>query len=170
MKLSNKMITGAVFSLATLFSAGTLAASAQVNWVNPDSYRDLEPGHSDSKSNFQTRFFKSLEKHIQKLAKENLPPNYTLAVAVYDVDLSGSINMGSSYSGLKMMRYVGEDQPPAIELGYIVVDENNKEVAKGAKLLQDKDFRWRRKQSQEFHHEKKLIEKWFDKELSKIQS
>ena len=170
MKLTKNLLTGAVFSLATLFSASSLAATAQVNWVNPDNYRDLEPGHSDSKTNFQKRFFKSLEKHIQKLAKENLPPNYTLAVAVYDVDLSGSLNMGSSYAGMKMMRMVGEDQPPAIELGYIVVDENNKEVLKGAKFLKDKNFRWRRKQSKEFFHEKKLIEKWFNKELSKIDS
>lgn len=166
-------ISRSLISLGVLLgSFGSLAAAetpkTQVQWVQPETFKDISAGHSESQKNFQKRFFGAMEKQIEKIAEEMLPEQFTLAVAVYDVDLSGEIKFDQSYSGMKKLRVIGTDTPPVINLGYLVVDKQNNSVKSGAEILFEVNFRYQKAHTTEFAFEKRLLTRWLKKELKDL--
>lgn len=165
---SKNLVKAATFAVASALSMNAFAAKVQVNWVSPENYSDILPGHTDSADKYQQRFFTAMEKRIKKVADDYLPADYTLAVAVYNVDMAGVINASQSYDGMKMTRLIGEGQAPSIELGFLVLDKDGKEVIKGADILREDNFRYRTNHSKEFFHEGRIVEKWFKKQLASV--
>ena len=153
-----------VLSLA-LLSFGAVSGEAEIKWVNVDKYTDLK---SDTKSNevkLQQAFFKKLQDEASKFAQENLPSNQRLVIAVYDVDLAGSVELAGGNGRWALKRVVKDETPPSLSVGYIVVDDSGKEIKSGAEALTVNMFRNRGHESWRFFYETRLLNKYLSKEL-----
>ena len=157
MKIINRVLSGALFSLLVTSLQG-FAATSEVKWTNPDDYRDIRPGESHRK-HFRDRTFNTLEKHFSQLA-EKLPEGQTLKIDVSNVDLAGDVN----YGGLKRFRIIKEIYFPKMSFSYQVVDMKNFEISAGEVDLKDMSFmrntglRYRNKS---LGYEMKMLDDWF---------
>ncbi|MFT6268691.1 MAG: hypothetical protein ACJAVV_001506 [Alphaproteobacteria bacterium] len=140
-----------------------------VKWIEPKSFTDVrEPNFSSEK--FRRHVFSQLEKHLDKLAKD-LPEGQLLSVSVSDVDLAGRIEPASfvglsrSMEDIRILRNV---DIPRIEFAYELLDENgnvlrSEEVSlKNMGYLHGSGISSRNKP---FVHEKKMLSKWFAKNI-----
>ena len=107
--------------LFTVFGSSTraLGADVEVNWLEPDTYRDILPGEQHRKS-FRERIFTSLNKHFAKIS-DQLPENQVLKVNVSNLDLAGD----TLHAGSKRIRIIKEIYFPRIEFSYQLI---NKEI------------------------------------------
>ena len=168
MRFTRSLITLGVLIGSLSHAVVAEPVKTQIQWVKPENFKDISAGHSESQKNFQKRLFAAIEKHIQNIANEMLPEQFTLAVAIYDMDLSGEIKFDQSYSGMKKLRVVGTDTPPVINLGYLIVDKHNNDVKSGAEVLYESNFRYKKVQSNEFAFEKRLLTRWLKEEFEDL--
>jgi hypothetical protein len=152
--------------LILFISLNVYSGQAQVNWVTPEKYTDIKAGDNENQMALQKSLFNLIEKQFNEFSKTNIPINHTLAIAIYDVDLAGSVQVVSANQTLKLTRVINESTPPFISLGYIVIDNNNNtEIKSGTKLLTIKNFRTRAYKSNLFGHEKYSIKQWLTTEF-----
>ncbi|PCI62211.1 MAG: hypothetical protein COB35_04550 [Gammaproteobacteria bacterium] len=158
-----KKILGCSFALLTVltFTSSTFAANVEVEWKNPENYRDIVAGNTEGKNKFQQTLFTELEATFSKSAKK-LPENYHMKVVMIDVDLAGQVQQGRAIS----MRTVNDYDFPRLKFYMYLYDQNNNIVLQGTQNLKerkDKHNAFRMKGSQtRFYLEKDLIKKWFD--------
>lgn len=153
-----------ILSLAVL-SFGAVSGEAEIKWVNADKYTDLKGDTKSDEARVQQAFFKTMQEEANKFAKENLPSNQKLVIAIYDVDLAGSVRLANGNGRLSLRRVVKDETPPGLSVGYIVVDDSGKEIKSGAKALTVTMFRNRGFDSSRFFYETRLLNDYLSKEL-----
>ncbi|MBO9491032.1 DUF3016 domain-containing protein [Endozoicomonas sp. G2_1] len=156
----NKIVIYTVIGSLTLLASNfSFAATAEVEWNEPEKYRDIRAGN-ETRKHFQNRVFKQLGDHFSKLA-EQLPEGQTLKVKVTDVDLAGDVNFG----GMNQVRIIKRVFSPRLEFSYQLLDKQNQEVTASDVDLKDLGFldnhlklRYR---NRSFGYEKQMLDDWF---------
>jgi len=158
-----KMLTSTllVFFTAMLLSNTTYAGTSNVSWLDPDKYRDINPGEQGRKQ-FRENTFQHFEKHFAKLA-ENLPEGQILKVTVTDVDLAGDTHA----AGISRMRIVKDIYFPRLNFSYQLVDTNGIEIIADTVVLKDMSFMMGGSRLKYRNHalsyEKTMLDDWFAK-------
>ncbi len=144
-----------------IFTFQTSAANVDVEWVNPEKFRDMEPS-SGSKNRYQKRVMKNFDKYFLSLA-ERLPENYQLKIRITDVDLSGRV----TYENVQHIRIIREAYFPKMDLSYELLDTDKSLISSGEAKLKDMKYlvgsvsiRYR---NESLGYEKKMLKKWFNK-------
>jgi len=89
--IQNKVLKALCVILTTSFiMAGHVnAAAVEIEWVKPDSYKDIENGVM-GKGAFKFKVFKAINKTLTELA-EQLPEQQVLHIKIHDIDLAGEV-------------------------------------------------------------------------------
>jgi hypothetical protein len=161
-KTMKKLILAAA---ALIFSSSVFAGNVQIRWVDVEKYSDLKPTSNERADALQSKFFDFMQRTVEEYAKNNIAKDYTLVIAVYDVDLAGKVKPSNNYGVQSMSRIIDDSTPPRLSVGYILVDKDNKEIKSGAALIESKKFRARGSNASTFHYEKKAIKRWLDSEF-----
>lgn len=148
------------FLLYFLCLSGAYAATVEVKWVKPDSYRDIHHGE-DFKERYREWLFYTFDKHFAKLAEE-LPEKQHLEIEVLNVDLAGDVH----YGGIDLIRVIVDRYHPRMELRYVLLDENKEKIKSEHAFLKDTGFMYStslRYKRSALGYEKKMIDTWFKK-------
>ena len=151
--------------LLPLFAHSAYAGSSHIKWVGVDDYHDLKSGDNLKDNTFKTRFFKAIESEVEKLAMEKLSPEQAVVLAIRNVDLAGTLTLVNHYGSQKMIRTFGQETPASISIGYIVIEKSGKEIASGAEVIIENNFRFKTTRADNFYHERKLIRDWLSNEF-----
>lgn len=150
-------------------SSFTLLAQAsesaiKVEWFQPEKYTDIRPSN-ESKAMYRKHVIESFDKFWAKLS-EKLPQGYQLALTIKDVDLAGDVNPLYRVDN-RDIRVIKDMYFPKITLDYQLQDATGAVVASEQNVkIKDMNFMSSvglRFSSQEFGHEKNMLEKWFTK-------
>ena len=140
------------------------AATVEVEWKNPDDYRDIISGNIQSKSNFRKSLFRTMAATFAKHAV-NLPPDYNLKVVMIDIDLAGKVQLGRNIE----IREINDHDFPRIKFNIVLTDKNDNIILQGVQNLKEQKYKhnsFRMKGSQSsFYLETDLINKWFTAHL-----
>lgn len=145
------------------FSAHSMAASSEVDWVKPEDYSDIRPAN-ENRSRFHKRIFERLDEHFSELAAK-LPADQTLKVQVHNLDLAGDVRymMGPNNSTIRVVKDI---YFPKMRFSYQLVDKNDSEVTSGEADIKDMSFNTGIRNSSStdsFYYEKEMISDWFKK-------
>lgn len=154
----NKIVSFILLSF--LFLSNAYAATVEVKWVKPDSYRDIHHGE-DFKESYREWLFYTFDKHFTKLAKE-LPENQHLEIEVLNVDLAGDVH----YGGIDLIRIIVDRYHPRMELRYVLLDENKEKIQSEHAFLKDTGFMHGvslRYKKSSLGYEKQMLDTWFKK-------
>ncbi|WP_448214201.1 DUF3016 domain-containing protein [Colwellia sp. MEBiC06753] len=160
--MKNVKLPTAFATLALLVSGMVNAAAVEVEWSDPDSYRDIRPAN-ESREGFKQRTFKDFEKIFAKLAAK-LPEDNTLKLKVTDVDLAGSVEFGRT----QPIRVVRTIDFPRIDFSYQLLDGKQQVIASEEVSLKDMNFmsnNQARFKNQSLGYEELMLERWFDKTM-----
>jgi hypothetical protein len=147
--------------LSTVFGSGAAsAANVDVQWQNPDHYRDVQ-ATGTSQAKFRQQVFKVLDKQFREEAGR-LPGNQTLHVTVNNLDLAGEIEYfwNDFPEGIRVMRRVDF---PRMELSYELRGADNKVLKSGNANLHDLGFQddlSARLDSSPLRYEKSMVRNW----------
>src|SRR4051794_38864780 len=78
-------------ALIAACSSGAFVGTVQVSYVNPSKFLDAGNSAWDEKDNLN-----ALARFMERLGRDFLPTDQTLRIEVLDVDLAGSVRVGSS--------------------------------------------------------------------------
>lgn len=134
------------------------AASLEINWINPEKYRDIKAGNQHRKS-FQEQVFKELEEHLSALAMK-LPEEQILKIDVTDIDLAGDVNIG----GIERVRIITELYFPRMKFSYQLLNADKSVVSSDEVDLKDMSFMMHsnlRYKNKTFGYERKMLDEWF---------
>lgn len=154
------MKTLAAFPLILALAAASghaLAATVHVDFVNPDSYTDV-----DRFSDEFGRATKAIESTLEGLGNRYLPQNASLRVDVRDIDLAGRL-VSSPRAGKDIRVERGLADPPTIKLHYVLeeggrVVADREESIHGLAYLRQSNVRT---SGESFPYEKAMLEQWF---------
>ncbi|WP_133468723.1 DUF3016 domain-containing protein [Paraglaciecola marina] len=146
------------------------ATQVEVQWQNPEKYRDVRPA-SESRKQFRESTFKKLDAYLQELSSK-LPDGSKLLMTVTDLDLAGQV-WPASFTGLGRgssdIRVIKDVDIPRMTFNYQLMS-NTGEILKGADVdLKDMSFLSRtnhRFRRDTLGYEKSMLKRWFDKEFS----
>jgi len=158
----NKLLGCSLVLITTLVCvSSSFAAKVDIEWKNPENYRDIIAGNTEGKTQFQRTLFKELGEAFTK-GGSKLPEDYRLKVVMLDIDLAGKVEQGSPVA----IRTVNDFDFPRLKFYMYLYNKSNEIVLQGAQNLKekkDKHNAFRMKGSQtSFYLEKDLIKKWFD--------
>lgn len=138
------------------------AASVEVNWVDPDSFKDIRQSSSDTTQSFQNRVSSQFERHITKLARA-LPEDQVLVMDFTNVALAGNVD---AVRGTDTVRVVQGNQYPArLAFDYTLKDASGNILKQGSENLKSTTGTVRTAKSTAFGIEKKMLTNWFNKTL-----
>jgi hypothetical protein len=141
------------------------SAEADVTWANPSEYSDIDAGNNSRKS-FQAKVFGSLGKHFGTLSKK-LPEGQTLKVEVTDLDLAGQVR----YGVMNEIRVIKDIYIPRISFTYQLLSVDKSVISEDSVKLKNIGFMHgsagRNMHHDEFKHEKRMLDKWFNKTFIK---
>ncbi len=161
MKMQKFYLLSMSMILSLFLSTTVFAASLEINWIEPDKYRDIDPGNS-SKKRFHKRVFESLENQFKKQAIK-LPENYKMKISVTDVDLAGDIR----YATAESIRIVKDLYFPSMHLSYELLDKEQMSLAAAEIEIKDMGFlqgtHSASRKNDFLYYEGKMIEDWFNK-------
>lgn len=144
-------------------------ADVEINWQNPENYRDVRPT-SETRTSFREHVFSQLGEYMEKLA-ETLPDQHTLQITVTDLDLAGEVwpasfvGLGTSASDVRIIKNI---DIPRISFSYSMRsnNKNNKDVVKQGEVdLKDMGFMDRPNRffdSDNLRYEKTMLKNWFE--------
>jgi hypothetical protein len=140
-------------ALAGHASAGT----AQVNFVDPDSYADIGAHGSDADANMQT-----IRRHLEALAAKELPPDQTLKIDVLDVDLAGTVEPSTAaFRSARVVR--GQADYPSMHLRWALSGPGLART--GDERIADTTYTnglTQRVQTGPLYYDKRMLTTWFD--------
>ena len=147
----------------TIFGTTTAqAADVKVTWTESGKYRDIYSGNQ-GKKRFQENTFKTLEKHLLKLAKA-LPESQLLEIEVFDVDLAGDVHAG----GMHDIRVIKKLYFPRIKFSYKLLNSERAIILSDNVNIKDMNFMMgnsSRYRNKALGYEKKLLDDWFKDEF-----
>jgi hypothetical protein len=139
-----------------------IAATAQVEFVNPDKFTDAgrKYSYTDRDSNLE-----ALRLHLVKQAAKLLPADETLAISVTDVDLAGMFEPWQRYSN--EIRVVKDIYPPRIDLRFKLTRADGSVVKEGERSLRDPGFLSGTTSypTDNLKYEKTMLDDWLAKEF-----
>lgn len=153
--------------LVVLLSSPVHAASVEVTWQEPESYRDIRAAE-ESQNRFQARVFDDLEKHFALLAKR-LPEDQKLSITVTDLDLAGEVTPENIGGSLRLVRVVRSADFPSITFSYVLTDAEGRVVSEGNERLRGRDLpgqgrpvmRSATSQLDALAYERAMLDRWF---------
>lgn len=171
--------------LVALTALGTLcvttsslqAATVEVEWKNPDEFRDIRPAN-ESKKNFRRRVFASIEGFVVDFA-ERLPEDQKLKVTFTDLDLAGQvwpahfIGLGIGGGNTNDVRMIRRIDIPRMSFTYQLLDADDAVVQEGEADLKDMAFQERFNpafRSEDLRYEREMLRTWFRKEFTELQA
>ena len=146
----------------TLLAAALLPCAAQgaasVTYLNPEKMTDVPRFLRDRES-----MEAELQAHFDMLS-EKLPPGQRLIVDVLDIDLAGEVFPRVSIHDVRVLK--GRADWPHMHLRYRI-EQDGKVVSSGERRLSDMNYLMgsNRYTSENFPHEKKMLDDWFRKEI-----
>lgn len=165
MSLTSLLAISAVFGLSGV-SQAVNAATVNITWEDPESYRDVR-ATNESRKRFRERTFAKLDAYFTELA-ESLPEEQTLTITVTNLDLAGQV-WPASFTGLGFgandVRVIDRIDIPRMTLSYSLSDESGETMS--AKDVDIKDMGFmdrgiRRQRNEPLSYEKAMIKEWFD--------
>jgi len=147
--------------MASILSAGALAAGADVTFVNPEKFTNIGR-YADQKeaSHNQTE----VAHFIEQLAARRLPTEQALQVEVLDVDLAGLVAARRRAYDVRVMRSVTW---PSLKLRYRLV-LGKQVLVSGEETVADMDYLQRPNPystDDPLRYEKRMLDEWFQKRL-----
>jgi hypothetical protein len=152
-------------SLTALSCAAVQAGEVNVQWQDPEKFSDIRPTN-DSRSSYRERVMQKFSGFFQDMATQ-LPDGYQWQVTVTDIDLAGEVDYFATGAG-NALRVVKDIYSPAIKFTYVLRDKHGEEVISADEKLRDMGFMYSLRNTrvnEEFHHEKQMLQDWFNKEL-----
>lgn len=152
-------LLGTVSALAAV--PAVQAAQVEVNWENPDSYRDIQPAN-DTRQHFRDDVLADLEAHFKKDG-EALPADQTLVLNVTDLDLAGYVEyfIPRYPFGVRLIRDIDF---PRLKLNYELKDADGKTISSGSEDIKDMSFRfpaYGTRLNTPLDYEKRMIDDWY---------
>jgi hypothetical protein len=159
-----KCICLVAMSLCLSMTMAAWAADVEIEWFEPEKYRDIRGGVESQKS-FQDRVIAALTSYFEEAAAETLPADQTLYLTITDVDLAGDVEyfFFRFPMGMRVMRDV---YFPSIEFNYELRDADGKVLKSGKENIKDMGYLFSRRehvQNPPFDYEKRMIDDWFRK-------
>lgn len=154
--------------IGTCLLASTQAysqAEVEVNWQNPEDYRDVRPAN-ESRKRFAETTFKRLDEYLVKLA-EKLPDGQKLVITVTNLDLAGEvwpasfIGLGHSASDVRLIKRI---DIPRMAFSYQLLDQSGVVLQEGQEKLKDMSFQERANRlfdNEPLRYEKNMLRQWF---------
>jgi hypothetical protein len=138
-------------------AAAEANAAVVVSFTGSDRYTDAKPDGRD-----RTSALGDIERHLQELGQQYLPPEQTLRIEVLDVDLAGGLQMTGLGYQVRVLRDTGDG--PAIKLRY-TLESGGKVLDSREETLSDRAHA-RLKRSintnvASLYYEKRLLDEWF---------
>lgn len=153
-------------AISVMFAGSALAkASVEIEWQNPEEYRDVKPVNQ-SRSSFREQTFKRLEEYINELA-EKLPDGQVLTMTVTDLDLAGEVWPASFVgfgSGGNDVRLVKPIYIPRMAFSYTLKDKTGALLKSDEVKIKDMSFQDRHNSfftSEALRYEKEMLKDWF---------
>ncbi len=158
-----------LFSMSMIFSlflsTTVFAASLEINWIEPDKYRDIDPGNS-SKKRFHKRVFETLENQFIDQANK-LPEGYQMKISVTDIDLAGDIRFATA----DRIRIVKDIYFPSMHFSYELLDKEQKSLAAAEIEIKDMGFLQGissvSRKNDFLYYERKMTDDWFNETFAK---
>ena len=145
-----------VAPLIALAAAAAQAGKAEVNFVEPRSYRDS--GRSAVEAE---RIRAELTGHLARLAEHGLSADRVLAIDVLDIDLAGEPRLATAHDDQRVLR--GRADWPRIELRYALWS-GKQVLASGQEVVQDMaymDHSLAPALTEPLVYEKRMLTRWF---------
>lgn len=168
MKLNLKTLL--VVAMNLIMVGGVSAASVKVEWQNVEHYRDID-GVTELQSRFEKRVMDELTAHWEKLG-EKLPENYQLAITMTDLDLAGRVEPTYGVGGSAYMRILDDISYPMMSFAFTYRDGAGNIIAENPDVrLKDlgassNTMRTALKSGKDaLYFEKRLMDRWFDKQF-----
>ncbi|MCP4413655.1 MAG: DUF3016 domain-containing protein [Gammaproteobacteria bacterium] len=159
MKYLKITMIGLLFCFTILPTA--FAATVEINWIEPDKYRDIDSGNSNKKR-FHKRVFETLEKQFKDQVTK-LPEDYKMKISVTDVDLAGDVRFATG-DGIRLIKKI---YFPRMHLTYELLDKEQKSLAAAEIKINDMGFlqsiRSVSRKNVFLYYERKMIGDWFNK-------
>lgn len=160
--MMKKILLGLFVVASFQLCAQSNESPIKVEWLQPEKYSDIRPAN-EPKGSYRRHVLASFDKFWQKMSAR-LPQGYNVKLTMKDVDLAGDVNPLYRLDN-REIRVIKEIYFPRITLDYQVLDANNQVVLEG-KDVKIKDMNFMnttglRYSSQEFGHEKAMLDKWF---------
>ena len=147
-------------------------AQVEINWQNPEKYRDVRPT-MESRIKFREHTFEQLQEYFEKLA-EKLPGDQKLLLNVTDLDLAGQVWPGS-FVGLgystSEIRVIKNIDIPRMNFSYKLVNAADELIQEGDVELKDMAFMDRSNRffnSESLRYEKNMLKNWFNDEFPEL--
>lgn len=121
------------FVLAAFPMQAETTGTVQVNWVQPENFKDAYD--SDNKSERSRKaVLANLEEYLKTRTARRLPEGYTLVLNVSQLDLEGEFEpmRGAMASDVRIVKDI---YPARIELSYILQDPTGETVSSGEEKL-----------------------------------
>ncbi|MDG1732283.1 MAG: DUF3016 domain-containing protein [Thalassotalea sp.] len=153
--------------LASMFIAQVQAATVEIEWFEPEHYRDIKVANGGKKA-FQERVFKDLESYFIEFAA-SLPEKQVLKLKVTDIDLAGDIKYMVGPNN-QTMRVISDLYFPRMKFSYQLT-EGVKVLQSGEENIKDMGFNMSsaHHNRDSFYYEKEMIKDWFEDTFNKEQ-
>ena len=148
----------------------TQAAEVNLEWQNPDKYRDIEANYLESQVVFQQRVIDELGHVIREAADEHLADRQRLNMTVTDIDLAGDVDYFFTRFN-QGVRVVTDLYFPSIEFSYELQDAQGNVIMSGEENVKDMGFQFsgsRYVSDAPFGYEERLIEDWFQETFGDV--
>lgn len=165
-----KLMVPLIASSLLLCSTQVLSqAQVEINWENPEKYRDVRPT-MESRIKFREHTFEQIEEYLQKLAAK-LPDDQKLMLNVTNLDLAGQVwpasfvGFGNSASDVRVVKSI---DIPRMSFTYKLVNTAGELIQEGDVDLRDMAFMDRSNRffnSESLRYEKNMLRSWFNDEF-----
>lgn len=140
-----------------------------VAWVSPKEFTDVKESNFSSKK-YRKYVFNQLEKHLDELSRD-LPEGQNIRFEVTNLDLAGRIefaNMLGFGTGVQDVRVMRDIDIPRIKFSYQLKDNNGEIISADEVNLKDMSYLRNAstlRRDRPFYYEKKMLSRWFKKQL-----
>ncbi|MBH3429824.1 DUF3016 domain-containing protein [Pseudomonas alkylphenolica] len=142
------------------------SASVEVNYVNPEQFRDASLDSNGYERGADEQVMKTLRSYLLSLGERYLPMGQTLRIDIRDIDLAGRYEPWHTQA--YNVRFMRDITWPSIELHYVLT-QNGQPVSEADAHLSDKFYLQRPGRSttsDRLYAEKAMLNEWFRKQFA----
>ena len=138
-------------------------AKVNINWSNPDDYRDIQKSAGESEQTFRERIASNIQAHMDKLAA-GLPEDSTLNMNVTNLTLAGNVRTSGAGGAHQDVRVVEDGYRARMSFSYELLDAGGQALNQGEENLKSPMSTGsisRTAKNEPFETEKKMLTRWF---------
>jgi len=157
-----KFLTLAFICLFAGFSVAE-PAKVNINWSNPDDYKDIQKSAGESEQTFRERIASNIQAHMDKLAT-GLPEDSALEMNVTNLTLAGNVRTSGPGGSYEAVRVVEDGYRARMSFSYQLLDASGQSVKQGEENLKSPMTGGsisRTAKNEPFEIEKKMLTRWF---------